>query len=144
MGAGHSVTALYEIVPTGVATDVTIRVPDSLRYQTVRTPRSGGAELGFVKVRYKQPDGDRSRLLTLPVSGEPGRTASPEFRFQTAVAEFGLLLKGSAYRGVANFEEVIAAGRASLGADPDGYRAEFVKLAQAAQSIGLASTGAPR
>src|SRR5512144_939170 len=93
MGAGHSVTALYEIVPTGVATDVTIRVPDSLRYQTVRTPRSGGGELGFVKVRYKQPDGDRSQLLTLPVSGEPGRTPSPEFRFQTAVAEFGLLLK---------------------------------------------------
>jgi Ca-activated chloride channel homolog len=141
MGAGHSVTALYEIVPTGVATDVTIRVPDSLRYQTVRTPRSGGGELGFVKVRYKQPDGDRSRLLTLPVSGEPGRTASPEFRFQTAVAEFGLLLKGSAYRGVANFEEVIAAARGSLGADPDGYRAEFVKLAQAAQSLGLATTG---
>ena len=143
MGAGHSVTALYEIVPTGVATDVTIRVPDSLRYQTVRTPRSGGAELGFVKVRYKQPDGDRSRLLTLPVSGEPGRAASPEFRFQTAVAEFGLLLKGSAYRGVANFEEVIAAARGSLGADPDGYRAEFVKLAQAAQSLGLATTGTP-
>lgn len=141
MGAGHSVTALYEIVPTGVATDVTIRVPDSLRYQTVRTPRSGGGELGFVKVRYKQPDGDRSRLLTLPVSGEPGRTPSPEFRFQTAVAEFGLLLKGSAYRGVANFEEVIAAARSSLGADPDGYRAEFVKLAQAAQSLGLATTG---
>ncbi|HEY6059690.1 MAG TPA: von Willebrand factor type A domain-containing protein [Gemmatimonadales bacterium] len=143
MGAGHSVTALYEIVPTGVATDVTIRVPDSLRYQTVRTPRSGGGELGFVKVRYKQPDGDRSRLLTLPVSGEPGRAPSPEFRFQTAVAEFGLLLKGSEYRGVANFEEVIAAARGSLGADPDGYRAEFVKLAQAAQSLGLATTGTP-
>jgi Ca-activated chloride channel family protein len=143
MGAGHSVTALYEIVPTGVATDVTIRVPDSLRYQTVRTPRSGGGELGFVKVRYKQPDGDRSLLLTLPVSGEPGRAPSPEFRFQTAVAEFGLLLKGSEYRGVANFEEVIAAARSSLGADPDGYRAEFVKLAQAAQSLGLATTGTP-
>jgi Ca-activated chloride channel family protein len=145
MGAGHSVTALYEIVPTGAATDVTIRVPDSLRYQTVRTPRNaGGAELGFVKVRYKQPDGDRSRLLTHPVSGEAGRSPSPEFRFQTAVAEFGLLLKSSAYRGVASYEEVIAAARASLGADPDGYRAEFVKLAQAAQSLGLASTGTPR
>lgn len=144
MGAGHSVTALYEIVPTGVQTDVTIRVPDSLRYQTVRTPSSGGGgELGFVKVRYKQPDGDRSRLLTHSVSGEPVRSPSPEYRFQTAVAEFGLLLKGSAYRGVANFEAVIAAARASLGADPDGYRAEFVKLAQAAQSLGLATTGAP-
>ncbi|MGE5762097.1 MAG: YfbK domain-containing protein [Gemmatimonadota bacterium] len=144
MGAGHSVTALYEIVPTGAETDVSIRLPDSLRYQTVRTPRSGGAELGFVKVRYKQPDGDSSRLLTSAVSGEPVRTPSPEFRFQTAVAEFGLLLKGSAYRGVASFEEVIAAAQGSLGADPDGYRAEFVKLAQAAQSLGLATTGSPR
>jgi Ca-activated chloride channel family protein len=145
MGAGHSVTALYEIVPVGVETDVTIRVPDSLRYQAVRTPRPGdGGELGFVKIRYKQPDGDRSRLLTHAVSGEAGRTLSPEFRFQTAVAEFGLLLKGSAYRGSASYEEVIAASRSSLGADPDGYRAEFVRLAQAAQALGLASTGSPR
>jgi Ca-activated chloride channel family protein len=143
MGAGHSVTALYEIVPVGVETDVTIRVPDSLRYQTVRGPRGGGTELGFVKVRYKQPDGDRSRLLTHPVSGESG-TPSPEFRFQTAVAEFGLLLKGSAYRGSASYEAVIATSRASLGADPEGYRAEFVRLAQAAQALGLASTGSPR
>ena len=143
MGAGHSVTALYEIVPVGVETDVTIRVPDSLRYQTVRGPRGGGQELGFVKVRYKQPDGDRSRLLTHPVSSEAG-TPSAEFRFQTAVAQFGLLLKGSAYRGSASYEAVIAAARASLGADPEGYRAEFVRLAQAAQALGLASTGSPR
>jgi Ca-activated chloride channel family protein len=143
MGAGHSVTALYEIVPVGVETDVTIRVPDSLRYQTVRGPRGGGQELGFVKVRYKQPDGDRSRLLTHPVSSEAG-TPSAEFRFQTAVAQFGLLLKGSAYRGSASYEAVIAAARASLGADPEGYRAEFVRLAQTAQALGLASTGSPR
>jgi Ca-activated chloride channel family protein len=144
MGAGHSVTALYEIVPVGVETDVTIRVPDSLRYQTVRGPRGGGQELGFVKVRYKQPDGDRSRLLTHPVSGEAAGTPSAEFRFQTAVAEFGLLLKGSAYRGSASYEDVIATSRTSLGADPEGYRAEFVRLAQAAQALGLASTGSPR
>ena len=144
MGAGHSVTALYEIVPVGEETDVTIRVPDSLRYQTVRGPRGGGQELGFVKVRYKQPDGDRSRLLTHPVSGEAGGSPSAEFRFQTAVAEFGLLLKGSDYRGSASYEAVIAAARASLGADPEGYRAEFVRLAQAAETLGLASTGSPR
>jgi Ca-activated chloride channel family protein len=146
MGAGHSVTALYEIVPTGAETDVTIRMPDSLRYQSVPAPRGGAdrRELGFVKVRYKQPDGDRSRLLTLPVSSEPARSPSPEFRFQTAVAEFGLLLKGSEHRGTASFEGVIAAARASLGADPDGYRAEFVRLAEAAQSLGVASAGTAR
>jgi Ca-activated chloride channel family protein len=145
MGAGHSVTALYEIVPAGVETDVTIRVPDSLRYQTVRTPRGvDRQELGFVKVRYKQPDGDRSLQLTHAVSGEPAGTPSPEFRFQTAVAEFGLLLRGSEHRGTASFEDVIATARGSLGRDPDGYRAEFVRLAEAAQSLGLASSGTTR
>jgi Ca-activated chloride channel family protein len=139
MGAGHSVTALYEIVPVGVQTDVNIRVPDSLRYQSQRTPTGGtGTELGFVKVRYKQPDGDRSRLLTHPVSTEASRSPSTDFRFQAAVAEFGLLLKGSAYRGSATFADVIAAARASQGDDSEGYRTEFVRLAQAAQSIGLA------
>ncbi len=139
MGAGHSVTALYEIVPVGAQTDVTIRVPDSLRYQSVRAPGSGGgSELGFVKVRYKQPDGDRSHLLSRPVGAEATRAPSMDFRFQTAVAEFGLLLKGSALRGSASFEDVITTARASQGADPDGYRTEFVRLAQAAQSLGLA------
>ena len=139
MGAGHSVTALYEIVPVGVQTDVTIRVPDSLRYQSQHMPTGGtGTELGFVKVRYKQPDGDRSRLLTYPVSTEASRSPSTDFRFQAAVAEFGLLLKGSAYRGSATFADVIAAARASQGDDSEGYRTEFVRLAQAAQSIGLA------
>jgi Ca-activated chloride channel family protein len=139
MGAGHSVTALYEIVPVGVQTDVNIRVPDSLRYQSPHLPTGGtGTELGFVKVRFKQSDGDRSRLLTYPVSTEASRSPSTDFRFQAAVAEFGLLLKGSAYRGSATFADVIAAAHGAQGDDPDGYRTEFVRLAQTAQSIGLA------
>jgi Ca-activated chloride channel family protein len=139
MGAGHSVTALYEIVPVGVQTDVTIRTPDSLRYQAIPAPRGAASpELGFVKVRYKQPDGDQSRLLSHPVTTAVTRNPSLDFRFQSAVAEFGLLLKSSAHRGSATFEEVIATARASTGADPDGYRTEFVRMAQAAQSLGLA------
>ncbi len=145
MGAGHSVTALYEIVPVGVQTDVTIRIPDSLRYQSVPAPRGAPSpELGFVKVRYKQPDGDQSRLLTHPVTTAVTRNPSLDFRFQSAVAEFGLLLKSSAHRGSATFEEVIATARASTGADPDGYRTEFVRMAQAAQSLGLARSESPR
>jgi Ca-activated chloride channel family protein len=146
MGSGHSVTALYEIVPAGAPDDGTIRRPDSLRYQTSVAPRGQitGRELGFVKVRYKTPDGDRSRLLSQPIAATRGETMSPDFRFQQAVAEFGLLLKGSAYRGSASFEDVIAAARASLGPDPDGYRAEFVRLAAAAQSLGLARAEEPR
>jgi len=145
MGSGHSVTALYEIVPVGVQTDVTIRLPDSLRYQTVSPPRGAGSpELGIVKVRYKQPDGDRSRLLTHPVTTTVTRNPSADFRFQSAVAELGLLLKGSAHRGTASFEDVITRARATIGEDPDGYRTEFVRMAQAAQSLGLARSEAPR
>ena len=106
--------------------------------------RFGARELGFVKVRYKTPEGDRSRLFSQPIAATGGETMSPDFRFQQAVAEFGLLLKGSAYRGSASFEDVIAAARASLGPDPDGYRAEFVRLAAAAQLLGLARAEEPR
>jgi len=65
-------------------------------------------------------------------------------KFQQAVAEFGLLLKNSSYKGSTSFGDVIAAARASLGGDPDGYRAEFLRLAAAAQSLGLARTEEPR
>jgi len=146
MGSGHSVTALYEIIPTGAPNDGSLRRPDSLRYQTSATSRGTPrtTELGFVKVRYKTPDGDRSRLLSQPIAATPAETASPDFRFQQAVAEFGLLLKNSSYKGSASFSDVITAARASLGSDPDGYRAEFLRLAAAAQSLGLARTEEPR
>ncbi len=146
IGSGHSVTALYEIIPVGVTTDVTVRVPDSLRYQAVRgrPDASAGPELLFVKVRYKQPDGERSRLLTHAVLDAPSRAATADFQFQAAVAEFGLLLRQSEHRGTANFRHVIEVARGAVGADPDGYRAEFVRLAQAAQSLGLAQADAPR
>ena len=146
IGSGHSVTALYEIIPVGVETDVTIRTPDSLRYQRgrVRPDSEGGPELLFVKVRYKQPDGERSRLLTHAVLDAPSRVATADFQFQTAVAEFGLLLRHSEHRGAASLRHVIEVARGAVGADPDGYRAEFVRLAQAAQSLGLAQADAPR
>jgi Ca-activated chloride channel family protein len=113
IGSGHSVTALYEISPVGVETDVTVRTPDSLRYQPVR-PRpdsTSGPELLFVKLRYKQPDGERSRLLTHAVLDASGRAASADFQFQTAVAEFGLLLRHSEHRGAASLRRVIEVAR---------------------------------
>lgn len=146
IGSGHSVTALYEIVPQGVETDVPIRTPDSLRYQTAneqRTPRStGGPELLYVKLRYKQPDGDRSRLLTQALVDGPIGAPSLDLRFQTAVAEFGLLLRHSPWRGTADITRVIARAREAIGPDPDGYRAEFVRLAESAQAIGVQQTAA--
>src|SRR5436309_1048109 len=140
IGSGHSVTALYEVVPVGVNTDVTIRMPDSLRYQrrNVQPTSAAGPELLFVKVRYKRPDGDESRLLSQPVLAEAGQTPSVDFQFQAAVAEFGLLLRNSDFRGKADLGHVIAAAREARGRDPDGYRAEFVKLTETVRGIGLA------
>jgi Ca-activated chloride channel family protein len=137
VGSGHSVTALYEVVPQGVESDVTVRLPDSLRYQRVTAQNSGGPELLFVKVRYKRPDGDQSRLLSRPLLAEGARSPSVDFQFQAAVAEFGLLLRDSEHRGNADIAHVIAAAREALGQDAEGYRAEFVRLAQAARAIGL-------
>ena len=143
VGSGHSVTALYEIVPVGTTTDVTIRVPDSLRYQrrTAEPSPAAGPELLFVKVRYKAPDGDESRLLSRAVLAGEEHAPSVDFQFQAAVAEFGLLLRNSDHRGKADLGHVIAAAREALGADPEGYRAEFVKLAAAVRGIGLARAG---
>jgi len=146
VGSGHSVTALYEVVPVGVNTDVTIRMPDSLRYQQRSVQQSGGGGVGsgggpellFVKVRYKQPDGDVSKLLTQPVLATASQSPSTDFQFQAAVAEFGLLLRNSDFRGKADLSRVIAAARDARGSDPDGYRAEFVRLAEAVRGIGLA------
>jgi Ca-activated chloride channel family protein len=140
VGSGHSVTALYEVVLVGASTDVTIRMPDSLRYQrrSVQASAAAGPELLFVKVRYKQPDGDQSRLLTHPVLAPAARSASTDFQFQAAVAEFGLLLRHSDFRGKANLDHVIAAAREARGADEAGYRAEFIKLVEAVRGIGLA------
>lgn len=140
VGSGHSVTALYEVVPVGVETDVTIRMPDSLRYQkrTTQQTTQAGTELLFVKVRYKQPDGNLSRLLTQPVLAATRAGPSTDFRFQAAVAELGLLLRNSGFRGKADVNRVIAAAREARGSDPEGYRAEFVRLAEAMRAIGLA------
>jgi len=140
VGSGHSVTALYEVVPVGVNTDVTIRMPDSLRYQNrnAQSTSAAGPELLFVKVRYKQPDGDQSRLISQPVLAQAGQAPSVDFQFQAAVAEFGLLLRNSDFRGKADLGHVIAAAREARGNDADGYRAEFVRLAETVRGIGLA------
>ncbi|HVG44558.1 MAG TPA: von Willebrand factor type A domain-containing protein [Longimicrobium sp.] len=132
MGAGHSVTALYEIVPVGVRMDVEAETP-SLRYQhTEPVPRGrGGSELAFVKLRYKLPSSETSRLFSQAVV-DPGAGArrSDDFRFSSAVAGFGMLLRDSRFKGSATVEGMLELARASLGADPQGYRRDFVRLVE--------------
>ena len=140
MGAGHSVTALYEIIPVGVESPVEIEGVDPLRYQAPpeRTDApAGDDELLFVKLRYKQPDGEQSRLFSHAVPDRETRF-SEDFAFSAAVAAFGMLLRDSEYKGNATLEQVVDMAQRGRGADEQGYRAEFVRLAEAARAMGVA------
>ena len=127
MGAGHTVTALYEIVP-GKSDDA------GLRYQGGRTAtdaaRSG--ELALVKVRYKAPDGDASELSEFPVKADAVAFAksSEDLRFAASVATVGMLLRDSEFKGDSSFDGALEWARDSLGDDRGGYRSEFVKLVE--------------
>jgi Ca-activated chloride channel homolog len=132
LGAGHSVTALYEIVPVGVKTDLAIRTPDSLRYQTPAVPAqaSGSDELGFVRLRYKAPDGERSTEIAHAVPNRDTEV-SADFTFSAAVAAFGMVLRESPHRGSATLQSVAALARDGRGDDAGGYRAGFIELVDA-------------
>ncbi|HVZ38187.1 MAG TPA: von Willebrand factor type A domain-containing protein [Candidatus Kapabacteria bacterium] len=134
MGAGQSVTALYEIVPAPHARNTdAARLSDlSLRYRPARVDAEPvfGGELLDIRLRYKRPDDTTSRLLEHPVTDAIVQPASvsDNFRFASAVAEFGLLLRDSKYKGTASLDHVLAAARRAAGDDIFGYRAGFVDL----------------
>jgi Ca-activated chloride channel family protein len=134
MGAGHTVTALYEVVPVGAVSEAAWRGVDSLRYQHVpaTTAVAGGDELMFVKLRYKEPAGASSRLLQHAVRARASEP-SLDFAFASAVAELGMLLRDSPHRGSASLAALIARAEDALGRDEGGYRKEFVELARALQ-----------
>jgi Ca-activated chloride channel family protein len=145
IGAGHSVTALYEIVPVGVAVDGP--AVDPLRYQQPARPTraADASELATVKVRYKTPEAlsadgpgaraeDASRLITRVLPNRL-RELSSNIGFASAVAEFGLLLRNSNHRGNASFESVLRRARAFRGSDAEGYRSEFVTLVDLAAGL---------
>lgn len=127
MGAGHSVTAFYEIIPAD-SDEITGSI-DPLVYQhSVLTPSD---DLLQVKIRYKKPADDESILFTKQVSGEDVySTPSEDFRFAAAVAEYALLLRNSEFKGNASYEHALEAAKSAKGADPEGYRAEFVRLVE--------------
>jgi Ca-activated chloride channel family protein len=137
LGAGHTVTALYEIVPVGASFAGTAGDLDDLKYQSVQLrPGASSDEWLTVQLRYKEPDGATSRLLTHP--GRVRRPASEptgDFRFATAVAAFGLVLRESEYRGTATLDQVLSLARGSEGSDPEGERAEFVRLVESARML---------
>ena len=136
IGAGHTVTALYEVVPatTRVAAEVA-----PLTYQGARAPteRSASGELLTVKLRYKEPTGDTSKLLSFPVhdEGSSFAAASADTRWAATVAGFGMLLRDSPQKGELSWAWVRDTGREALGADPGGYRAELLSLIDKARGL---------
>ena len=143
LGAGHTVTALYEVVPAGVP--VPGGTVDDLRYQPEDeddTAVDSGfeEELMYVKVRYKDPDGSASRLLTQPVVDAPAGP-STDFRFAAAVAGFGMLLRDSPHVGGYTLEDVIGLAERGQGYDPRGYRGEFIRLVETVRDVRMLGRG---
>jgi Ca-activated chloride channel homolog len=140
IGAGHTVTALYEIIPVG-ARDAGnwIGQIDPLRYQKSAVWPSvyESDEWVTLKLRYKEPDGDKSRLMVIPVKGQvkPFQNASDDFRFVAAVAGFGMLLRNSEFKGSLTYAEVQEMARNARGRDQDGFKAEMARLIQTAEGL---------
>jgi len=138
IGAGHTVTTLYEITPAGSGAELN----DPLRYGTASAsaePAPVSDELGLLKMRYKAPDGDVSKLITAPITrdlvvSDMSKTGDDQ-RFAAAVAAFGQKLKGSNYGEGMSWSQIADLANGSKGADAHGYRAEFVQMVHLAQSL---------
>ena len=146
IGAGHTVTALYEIIAAGERLEG--GSVDPLKYQEGAKPNAAAKsdELMTVKLRYKQPDGDISKLISVAVRDRSGEL-TPNLGFASAVAEFGMLLRKSEHKGQATWTTAQELARRYRGEDPDGYRAEFVRLVELASALdaqGLASSQSRR
>ncbi|MDR1517340.1 MAG: von Willebrand factor type A domain-containing protein [Dysgonamonadaceae bacterium] len=139
LGAGHTVTVLYEIVPVGVESPV--GSVDKLKYQTNTASAANPVlfrsnELLTVKLRYKNTDDDKSRKMEIPVLDNAFKLApSKDFSFAAAVAMFGQLLRDSDFKGDATYDKVIECARKGLDDDANGYRHEFIRLADAVKQL---------
>jgi Ca-activated chloride channel homolog len=123
------------VVPVG-AEPVAVR-GDSLSYQHVslRPSAQRSPELMTLKVRYKLPTGSRSRLLSTPVLDASGSSGSPDQQFASAVAAFALVLRNSEFKGMANYDLVLALARSARGEDVEGYRGEFISMVERARAL---------
>ncbi|WP_108859756.1 VWA domain-containing protein [Ruegeria sp. Alg231-54] len=129
IGAGHSVTAIYEVTPVG--SDAILN--DPLRYGA-QAVRDGSDEIGFFKLRYKTPGSDQSQLIEQPIAATQGE-ATDDVRFSYAIAGFGQLLRGAEYLGNWSYDDAIGLANAARGEDPFGYRAEAATLMRLAQTL---------
>ena len=139
IGAGHTITALYEIIPTGITSDVTLPDIDPLKFQkpnpSATTAKSN--DLMHLKLRYKQPNGSTSKLISEPIADASRSvdSASENLRFSAAVAMFGMVLRDSDYKGEATFAKILDLADQAKGNDPQGYRTAFIQLVQRSQTL---------
>ncbi|QXV65746.1 von Willebrand factor type A domain-containing protein [Mucilaginibacter sp. 21P] len=139
MGSGHTVTAFYEIIPVGVKDGFAASV-DPLKYQKVQQTKidlNPSAEMMTIKFRYKEPTSSTSKLSQAVVYDKPVdfKQTSSDFKFASAVAEVGMLLRNSKFKQKASFDHAIATAREGKGSDNEGYRAEFIRLAESAKAL---------
>lgn len=138
LGSGHTVTALYEIIPAGVKSEF-LKEVDPLKYQKTghKSHSIFNDELLTIKFRYKNPDKDNSELIvhTVTDKGVDINHTSDNFRFATAVSGFAMLLRNSEYKGNTTYSQVLNMASSSLGNDPEGYRKEFVSLVKKAEML---------
>ncbi len=139
LGSGHTVTALYEVIPVGVKSSF-LNTVDPLKYQAPKEEvavKASRDEILTVKFRYKAPDGDVSKMIAHPVLDKSVSIArtSENFRFAAAVAEFGLLLRNSDFKAAASYDNVLNLARKAKTTDEEGYRAEFIRLVESARLL---------
>lgn len=130
IGAGHSVTAIYEVTPVGSPAILN----DPLRYGAGEAPQGSDGELAFLRLRYKTPGEDASRLIEMPITPDMG-AATEDTRFAAAIAGFGQLLRDGVYTGDWTYADAIALAQDNIGDDPFGYRREAVTLMRLADSL---------
>ncbi|MDH6308586.1 Ca-activated chloride channel family protein [Dysgonomonas sp. PFB1-18] len=141
MGAGHTVTAFYEVIPVGVKSNLVGNV-DPLKYQNENKPSGKGIftaiahpDLLTVKMRYKEPNSDTSKKIELPLIDDNQNNVSDDFRFAAAVAMFGQVMKNSSFKGDGTYDKAIALAQSGYGSDKQGYRREFVRLMETAKGL---------
>jgi Ca-activated chloride channel family protein len=134
IGAGHTVTAFYEVIPAGL--ELELPNVDPLKYQ-ITSAATGSDELLTVKLRYKEPEGDTSKLIEVPAvdAGKGLAEASDDFIFSASVASFGMLLRESQYQGLLTMGGVEELAESARGKDPNGHRGEFVELVRKAEEL---------
>ncbi len=136
LGAGHTVTAIYEIITTDSKEQISPKV-DPLKYQKTEIKTTNTDELMTLKLRYKSPKEETSKLISKTIKNKVLDDAklSENFNFSASVASFGMLLRDSKFKGTSNYDQVIALAQASKGEDSEGYRNEFIKLIKTAKDL---------